>query len=145
MRFGHVHEDTLARGVGVSRKSKLIRIKGLAGRCCYGGCCRPTEEEETRGVSSGEEEPRRERNGGNPSQREKQQDVGGKGAEGTTVTTASTLIGRVKFVARWLAGWLLPPPLPQLLLLLLLLYTHVVSLSSPRAHHYPSLSPQPFL
>lgn len=67
--------------------------------------------------------------------------MGGKGAEGTTVTTASTLIGRVKFVARWLAGWLLPPPLPQLLLLLLLLllYTHVVSLSSPRAHHYPPL------
>lgn len=51
------------------------------------------------------------------------------------MTTASTLIGRVKFVARWLAGWLLPPPLLLLLLLLLLLYTHVVSLSSPRTHH----------
>jgi len=67
LRFGRAHENTLARGVGVSRKSKLIRIKGLAGRCCYGGCCRPSEEEETRGASSGEEEPRRERNGGNPS------------------------------------------------------------------------------
>jgi len=32
--------------------------------------------------------------------------VGGERTEGTTVTTASTLIGRVKFVARWLAGWL---------------------------------------
>jgi len=48
LRFGRAHEDTLAREVGVSRKSKLIRIKGLAGRCCYEGCCRPTEEEETR-------------------------------------------------------------------------------------------------
>lgn len=48
LRFGRAHEDTLARA-GVSRKSKLIRIKGLAGRCCCGGCCRPTEEEETRG------------------------------------------------------------------------------------------------
>lgn len=25
------------REVGVSRKSKLIRIKGLVGRCCYRG------------------------------------------------------------------------------------------------------------
>lgn len=61
MRFGRAHEDTLARGAGVSRKSKLIRIKGLAGRCCYRGCCRPTEKEETGGASNGEEEPRRER------------------------------------------------------------------------------------
>lgn len=39
-------------------------------------------------------------------QRVRQRDAGGAKAEGTTVTTASTLIGRVKFVARWLAGWL---------------------------------------
>lgn len=66
LRFGRAHEDTLARGVGdLSRKSKLIRIKGLAGRCCY-GATDPPRKKRTRGASSGEEEPRaHERNGGN--------------------------------------------------------------------------------
>lgn len=89
-------------GLGFSRKSKLIRIKGLAGRCCYGAACRPTSEEE----NPGEEEPARGTEGICEQRREaarcgRGKDRGYNGDHSLDADWSSQVCGKM---AGWLAG-----------------------------------------